>query len=368
MARSLLLEIERHRYNTCCVKPYLSPYNYNLHFAVHSMNAKTISVVALSNRDFISLEEKFREAATWIDLAARQGAELVVLPEMINRFCGDGDGNPRALPIRQCALRDWRRETEIVLEAAKAARVALALPVVHLEGDVLFNTFFLIAADGSCLGRYNKACPTPPELEAGMVPCSDQSLLQWNGVAVGGAICFDTCFPQVIERQIAAGAQLILVPSLWPGGRQLNYFALQYATRFAVAYPAWSRIIDIDGKEAVEGGYRQETLRFGFGAPVYTATLNFDRLALFANDNQNKIKDISQKYGDRVRVTFNQENCLFFLDTLDPELSEDEVVREFELVTARDYFAACANAIQSKGGDSTHEPHAPRLTPPVARV
>jgi prepilin-type N-terminal cleavage/methylation domain-containing protein len=312
------------------------------------MNAKTISVIALSNRDFDSFNKKLEEAARWIGIAAGQGAELIVLPEMINSFCGDGVGNPRAVPIRQSALLDWRRETQVLLEAAKAARVALALPVVHLEEDVLFNTFFLMAADGSCLGRYDKACPTTPELAAGMLPGGDQPLLQWEGISVGGAICFDTCFPGVIERQIAAGAQLILVPSLWPGGRQLNYFALQYATRFAVAYPAWSRIIDIDGKEVVEGGYRQETLRFGFGVPVYTATLNFSRVALFANENQQKIETLSRKYGDRIRVAFDQENCLFFLDTIEPGLTEEEIVREFELVTARDYFATCAKAIKLK--------------------
>ncbi len=332
------------------------------------MNAKTLSVVALSSRDFASFEEKLQEAARWIKIAAGQGAELVILPEMINSFCGDGEGNPRAVPMHQSALRDWRRESRVVLETAKAAGVALALPVSHWEGDSLCNTFFLMASDGSCLGRYDKACPTPSELEAGVLPGRDQQLLQWEGIAVGGAICFDTCFPHVIERQIAAGAQLILIPSLWPGGRQLNYFALQHATRFAVAYPAWSRIIDIDGKETVEGGYRQETLRHGFGVPVYTATLNFSRVALFADHNQEKIKDISQKYGDRIRLVFDQENCLFFLDTLDPGLSEEEIVREFELVTARDYFAACENVIKLKGRDSIHAPHAPLLPHPVARV
>lgn len=322
------------------------------------MNAKTLSVVALNNRDFGSLEEKLQEAARWIHMAAGQGAKLVILPEMINSFCGDGVGNPRALPIRESALLDWRQETQIVLDAARAAGVALALPVVHFEGEQLFNSFFFMAADGSCLGRYDKAYPTTQELEAGMEPGTDQSLIQWEGIAIGGAICFDTCFPHVIERQISEGAQLILVPSLWPGGHQLNYLALRHATRFAVAYPAWSRIIDIDGKEVVEGGYRQETLRFGFGVPVYTATLNFSRVALFANHNQQKIEAICQKYGDRVSVTFDQENCLFFLDALDPGLIEEKIVSEFELVRARDYFSSFAKAIKLKGGPYACDRHA----------
>lgn len=304
------------------------------------MKLRTVSVIALSNRDFDSFEDKLREAASWIDIAARQGSQLVVLPEMINRYCGDGPGNPRLKPSREAALRDWRAETAPVIRAACEAGVTLALPVVHLEGDALCNTFFLLAPDGRCLGRYDKACPTPPELDAGMIPARPQ-LMEWEGVQLGGAICFDTCFPEVIEEQASAGAELILVPSLWPGGRQLNHFARHCSIRFAVAYPAWSRIIDIDGEEPAGGGYRHETLRFGFGAPVYTTTLNFDRVALFGNHNQEKIVAVLQKYGKRVNITFDQENVLFYLESRDPELHEKQIMEEFDLITARDYFESC---------------------------
>jgi predicted amidohydrolase len=58
------------------------------------MDLRTISVVALSARDFSSLDEKLAEAVRWLELAAGQGAELVVFPECLNRFCGDGAANP----------------------------------------------------------------------------------------------------------------------------------------------------------------------------------------------------------------------------------------------------------------------------------
>jgi len=311
------------------------------------MKNRTISVVAQSNRDFDSLEQKLTEAAEWIELAARQGSQLVVLPEMVNSYCGDGVGNPRAIPSRQAALRDWQAETTLVREAARRANIALALPVTHIEEDRLCNSFFLLDKNGVCLGRYDKAFPTPSELDEGMLPAKP-ALMEWEGIALGGAICFDTCFPEVIEEQAAAGAQLILVPSLWPGGSQLNHFARQHSMRFALAYPAWSRIIDIDGKEMASGGFRHETLRFGFGVPVYTATINFGRVALYGNHNQEKIKAISQKYGDRVRISFDQENVLFFLDTTDPALPEERVIAEFDLIPSRKYFEDCRRAVQCK--------------------
>lgn len=304
------------------------------------MRNRTLSVVALSNRDFDSFEAKLCEAARWIHIAGKQGSQLVVLPEMINRYCGDGEGNPRLLSSRDAALRDWRGETATVIKAAQEAGVSLALPVVHLEGDALCNSFFLLSPDGECIGRYDKACPTPPELDSGMIPGSP-SLMIWEEIRLGGAICFDTCFPEAITTQAESGAELFLVPSLWPGGRQLNHYAQHFSTRFALAYPPWSRIIDIDGQEVVAGGYRQETLRFGFGVPVYTATLNFDRVALYGNHNQAKIVGVTEKYGNRVRITFDQDNVLFFLESCDPELSEMEIVSEFGLIPAQQYFREC---------------------------
>src|SRR5206468_385803 len=120
--------------------------------------------------------------------------------------------------------------------------------------------------------------------------------------------------------QTAAGADIFLVPSLWPGGSQLNYYALQYGTPIILAYGNWSRIIDIDGRELAEGGYRCETLRFGYGSAAVTATINFDRVQLHADYNQQKMLAVEQHYGARVRVTFDQQNCLFIVESRDEDL------------------------------------------------
>ena len=93
------------------------------------------------------------------------------------------------------------------------------------------------------------------------------------------------------------------------------------------------------GKEVAEGGYRHETLRFGFGAPVYTATINFDRVALYGNHNQEKMVEVQQSYGSKVRVQFDQQNGLFFLESRSSDLTVKDVMRKFDLISARDYFA-----------------------------
>ncbi len=308
------------------------------------MNEKTISVIALGNHDYPSFEAKLAEAVKWIEIAAAQEADLAVLPECLNIYCGDGAVNSKRPTYDQIALDDWERQTFVLREAAVRFRIAVTVPVMIREGKHLANCFFLVDRDGKTVGRYQKMFPTPAELDRGVQP-GKPALIEWEGLKVGGAICFDSCFPATFEMQAALGAQLFLMPSYWPGGSQLNYRALHHSTPIALAYPAWSRIVDIDGHEVAEGGYRHETLRFGFGIPVYTATLNFDRVALFGNHNQEKIVEVQRALGRKVRIRFDQPNCLFFLESRAKDLTTKEIVRQFSLIPAEDYFADCAHQV-----------------------
>ena len=77
----------------------------------------------------------------------------------------------------------------------------------------------------------------------------------------------------------------------------------------------------------------------GFGSPVLLATINFDAVTLFADHNQEKMRDVARHYGRDVRIRFNQHNCLFTLESRSADLSVDEVMRQFGLVSRRDYFA-----------------------------
>lgn len=305
------------------------------------MNCKTISVVALSNRDFPSFSDKLREAAQWIEIAADHGAQLVVLPEALNLYRGDGPGNPNAMTYAQAALpaEGWQAACAPLLDAAARRNLALAVPLLLRDPDGwLSNCFFLVGARGEVLGRYDKTCPTPGELDQRVRPAGEQPLIEWEGLKVGGAICFDTNFQHVFESQARRGAQLFLAPSLWPGGSYINYYALRYSTPIVLAYPAWSRIVDIDGCEVAAGGYRHETLRFGFGTPVFTTTLNFDRAAFHADFNAPLIARVQRECGPRARVKFDQQNALFFIESCSPDLPLCEIIARFNLVRVQDYF------------------------------
>jgi len=207
------------------------------------------------------------------------------------------------------------------------------------ENGSLANRFYLHSCDGSLLGYYQKRMPAPGERATG-VEAGDQTLLQWEGLRMGGAICFDVYYPQgVFDPQLECGADLFVIPSLTPAGLLLDSYALAYGVPLVLAYPAWSRIIDRDGTELAAGGYRWETLRMGFGSPVVQATVNFDAVTLFADLNQEKMLDVQRHYHRDVRIRFDQSNCIFKLESRSENLSVAEVMRQFGLVSRRDYFA-----------------------------
>lgn len=309
------------------------------------MNEKTLAAVALNNRDYARFDDKLAEAVRWIDFSAHQGAQLVVLPEALNFYRGDGDLSSRASLLDEArqTMANWQQRTDVLFKAAIRNKIALTIPLIIPEGDGLVNCFFLISPGGTILGRYQKMYPTPLELEAGIRP-GQSALIEWEGLKVGGAICFDFYFPQVFQRQ--SGAQLFLAPSFTPGGPHLNFHALNQSAPIVVAYPAYSCIIDIDGHELDGAGYRHETLRFGHGAPVALSTINFDRVALFGNDNQQKIVPIQEEYGPKVRIRFDQSCCMFYLESRSPDLTVAEIVRRFDLTLQRDYFTDCARQVE----------------------
>ena len=305
------------------------------------MKLHTLAAVALSNRDYPDFRAKLAEAAKWVEFAAAQGAELVVLPEGLNLYQGDGVASAKKLSLADVALDDWQFACAPLLDAAKRANTAVTVPLYVRRGNAIANAFFVVSRTGDVLGEYRKRVPTPSECAAGVVAGDEaQPLIPWHGLKLGGLICFDCYYPRVIESQARRGADLFLAPSLTPAGDYLNFYALHHAAPIALAYPAWSRIVDITGKDVAGAGYRNETLNFGFGTPVALATINFDRVSLYADVNQLRIVDVQRRYGPRVRVTFDQPNVTFFLESLSPDVTCDAIVREFGLVPRREYFAA----------------------------
>ena len=299
------------------------------------MNEKTIATIGLRDGGFADLQAVLREAANWVEAAAAQGANLAVLPETINLLHRSTDH----FPLEEFALEDWRTQTALLCEAAAKHRISLVLPLLVRDGAALANRFYVLSRDGSELGFYQKRAPAAGERLAGVLS-APTAPIRWEGLLLGGAICIDVYFHHhVFDPQIEAGADIFVIPSMTPAGASLEYCAVTYGVPFVLSYSPWSRILDRDGRELAAGGFRSETLRAGFGTPVQQAIINFDAVSLFADFNQEKLKEVQRHYGHKVRIRFDQPNCVFVLESRSADLSIHEIMRQFGLVSRRDYFA-----------------------------
>lgn len=304
------------------------------------MRHLAIAAIALSNRDYPDLAAKLAEAVGWLEHAARMGADLAVLPEGLNYHRGDGTGTVRAADI---AFDDWRAATAPLADAARRLNLAVTVPVLERRDGRLRNCFHLLDRRGEEAGCYVKRRLTPGERAAGLQAGGTQPF-QWEGIAIGGAICFDTNFQEVFDDQWRQGARLFLVPSLWPGGDWLDHYARRYSCPIALAYPAWSRILGADGRELAAGGYRHETLRFGHGAPVVLARVNLDTLVVHADGHQHLMVEIQRRWGAAISISFDQKNCLFTLASEHPDCDLTEVRSLYGLLPLQDYLAQASNA------------------------
>jgi predicted amidohydrolase len=299
------------------------------------VNEKTIAALPLRDGEYATLDETLRDAARLVTDAAQQGAELMVLPETVNLLHRRKAGTPLA----EAAMEDWQSATLHLRETAARARVALVLPLLVRDESGLANRFYFLDRDGSLLGQYQKRIPSTGEVACQVRP-GVPATIAWEGLRFGGGICVDLYYPQaVFEPQLAHGVDAFLLPSMTPGGSLLAAYAVTYAVPMVLAYSQWSRILDRDGLELACGGYRSETLRAGFGSPIVQATINFDAETLFADFNQEKLNDVARHYGAKVRIRFDQPNCTFLLESRSVDLSVAEVMREFGLVSRREYLA-----------------------------
>ena len=304
------------------------------------MDTRRIAAIALRVGDFDHFEQKMAEARLRLEQAASLGAELAVLPESINIYCGDGPGNPKAMTIDEVAF-DSLEPVGGLLSQACDLHMALAFGLFLREDGALRNVMLFYDQDGQYRGRYVKRNPTSQEMAAGVIPgADDQELINWNGIKVGGAICFDTNFDEVFTSQAAAGAKLMLVPSLWDGGRWLPQTAVRNGIAMAVSYGAWSRIINFDGTVLDASGYREESVGFGNSLPLAVASVNFDFATFHMCGNAAKIPAILSRYGKHLLYKSDTENSVFYLASLSHDFTIVDIIAEFGLVKFSDFFSA----------------------------
>lgn len=179
---------------------------------------KSYLAAAIQMTSLPNLEKNLTEAEELIELAVRQGAELVGLPE---NFPFLGDEEAKITQAETIAL-----ESEKFLKTmAQRYQITLlggGFPVPTLGGKV-YNTALLVDPSGQELARYQKAHLFDVALPDGNVYHESLQVLAGTQVpplyvskdlgSIGLSVCYDVRFPELYRYLTQAGANILFVPA-----------------------------------------------------------------------------------------------------------------------------------------------------------
>ncbi|QDU92811.1 carbon-nitrogen hydrolase family protein [Lignipirellula cremea] len=252
---------------------------------------------------------RLEAAISRLDQAAAFGPDIVCLPECFTR------GEPEAVPgatIQRLSV--W----------AKKHGCYLLCPLLVRDGERTFNSAVLLDRQGEIVGRYDKIRPTEGELEKAICPgVLDPPVFPTDFGLIGVQICFDVNWHAQWRRLREKGACIIFFPSAYPAARQLRSHA--WRNQCFVVSATLSRaasIYDITGETLCSTGKFQAWT--GAVLPVGKTLFEIDF-------HISKFRQIMQKYGDRVQVEWFHDDDLATLASLDPDLTVEDLIKEFAL-------------------------------------
>ncbi|MCI0535183.1 MAG: carbon-nitrogen hydrolase family protein, partial [Verrucomicrobiales bacterium] len=143
--------------------------------------------------------------APLIEDAARQRADLVVLPETLTYF---GTG----LSFAECAEPIPGPSTDYFGRLARQHKLYIVAGLVERNKHLVHNTAVLIGPDGECAGKYRKVCLPRDEVAAGIAPGNEYPVFQTRFGKLGMMVCYDGFFPEVARELSNRGAEVIAWP------------------------------------------------------------------------------------------------------------------------------------------------------------
>jgi predicted amidohydrolase len=180
------------------------------------------AVVQMNSRD--SHAENLAEAERLVESAARDGAQLVVLPEMFNLFCASSRIVAEAEPIpgpSSDAMSALAARLSIVLVAGSIYERASDRLTKDERVSRAANTSLVFKESGDLVARYRKLHLFDVDLPGGgrvresqYVTAGDTtSVVDTSCGRLGQTICYDLRFAALFDALSVAGCELIAIPA-----------------------------------------------------------------------------------------------------------------------------------------------------------
>lgn len=157
--------------------------------------------------------DKREQFAPLIAEAARQKADLVVLPETLTWF---------NLPVSPAEMAEPvpGPSTAYFGELARKHNLYIVAGLYERVGHIVYNTAALIGPDGQLIGKYHKVTLPDGEVEKGITPGREYPVFPTRFGTLGIMICYDGFFPEVARELTKKGAEVIAWP-VWGANPEL---------------------------------------------------------------------------------------------------------------------------------------------------
>ena len=174
-----------------------------------------VTVAALQMSMSTEVAENISTAERLVRSAAKQGAQIILIPELFegHYFCKDQTTQDLNRAIEMSSHPTVAHFAKI----AKELSVVLPISVYERANNSLFNSVAIVDADGKVLGTYRKShIPDGPGYnEKFYFSPGDTGFKVWQTkyAKIGVGICWDQWFPEAARVMTLRGAEILLYPT-----------------------------------------------------------------------------------------------------------------------------------------------------------
>lgn len=209
-----------------------------------------------------NLDDNLKKASDWVEKAARQGAQIICLPEL---FRSQYPAQKEDYTNFNLAETIPGPSTDTFQKIASHLKIVIIVPIFEKRtAGIYHNTAVIIDADGSIKGQYRKMhIPDDPGYyEKYYFAQGDQGFKSFKTSYgnLGTLICWDQWYPEAARITSLKGAEVLFFPTAigWHPSEQEKYGEAQL--------DSW---ITIQRSHAIANGvYAASVNRVGFEQPV----------------------------------------------------------------------------------------------------
>jgi predicted amidohydrolase len=277
-------------------------------------------------------ESRIKKILQRMELVVGIKPDLICLPELFDTIwvseqykiseVAESEENPGPVATR-------------IGEFARKNSCYVACPVYTKKGGHYYNSSLLIDRKGEIAGTYNKIhavkseiIPSGPKDDVGITPGGlDQPAIETDFGKLGVQICYDANWVDGWENCKNKGAEIILFPSAFPGGRILNHYAERFGCYIISSTGQDARIIDMSGNDIDSSS---TFVRYTY------AKISLEKVNTCTWPTNDKIPEIFRKYGSGLEIKVWDNTSIITITSLDPAIRVMDVVKEFGLQTVEE--------------------------------